>query len=654
MKIHNLYSDLLRSLIFLLNNHIYGKNTIKKFIFNIGNRTFQLEYNTQFNLPNAIITLNESMPLNLHPTNIQRIGMPNINRIPVIYNRTKDLTIELQEEHYIIGINIDINCESQFHAKNLEFQLLSVMPLNKWMFQYNFTSFIEIDEDIFNKDIISLDEHDIVNIFRIYDYNQAKSIKSFAINYKPLIRLTSTSVNISSTEQRTFTLNCVLEFMIQFPQYLFIPMEQRPHDFIERVIEKKDIVIDITEDDTQLLYFEFFDSTTNQFAVIEYQPIIQNVNYNNNLIINIFKSEIISNTTYAKFEWISNRFNDVLLNASNDIIIKRNLKDNKIINIETRGFLIGKIHDIVEDFDNSFVSGVFEGTFNNKLVKDRIEFKYNNIHSLSNLHYKTFPEIPGFGTNNIRILPKTQYIYSLVPKINENRADVNIQKSILKKLIYKDLSTNQILELNINKHFDETNHIITNIFNNITLTVILDNGTKKLRHSITSLEPLNFKPLAFVFDLLFHTKPTYGGTYIERINIDFFSDDNPISTISIVDLLDNYETSPIKREDIIKHSQLIKEISFINDNQEYFILPIHIDNINLQPYTITNIKYILKNSKFKLHYTKIINPNDFMLESIDYTTNTLLFKIKKEFFYRTFTEVNNQDPLLFHLIIKES
>jgi len=239
MKIHNLYSDLLRSLIFLLNNHIYGKNTIKKFIFNIGNRTFQLEYNTQFNLPNAIITLNESMPLNLHPTNIQRIGMPNINRIPVIYNRTKDLTIELQEEHYIIGINIDINCESQFHAKNLEFQLLSVMPLNKWMFQYNFTSFIEIDEDIFNKDIISLDEHDIVNIFRIYDYNQAKSIKSFAINYKPLIRLTSTSVNISSTEQRTFTLNCVLEFMIQFPQYLFIPMEQRPHDFIERVIEKK-------------------------------------------------------------------------------------------------------------------------------------------------------------------------------------------------------------------------------------------------------------------------------------------------------------------------------------------------------------------------------------------------------------------------------
>ncbi len=639
MKIHNFYSDLLRSLIFLFNNYVYDKNTIKQYTFNIANRSFQFKYDTQFNLPSMIISLDSSTPINLHPTNIQHIGLGNINRIPVLYNRTKDLTIELQEEHYIINIPIIINCESQIQSKNLEFQLQSSLPLNKWMHAYTFTSFIEIDEDIFNKDIIQLDYHDMVNLFKIYDYDQAKSIKSFAVHYNPLIRLSSTSSSISSVEQRTFTVNCNLELMVQFPQYLHIPFEQRPQSREERFFSRDNVIIDVTEDDTQLLYFELINSSLNlpDFAVIEYNTSILNQSFNNEINILSFNSTITSNITTAKFEWISNKnFNpDIILNTSNNVIISRDILNNNNINwVKTEGPLTGIIHTISEDYNENRISGVFEGTYYDEYIKDKLDFKYSNQFTQTSISYSSPPNIPGYSTKAIKILPKTPYILSTISRLNQNKVDVLIEKSKLKSFIYKDLQTNQIINLPINQFFDPIhNNIVHSLF-----AVHYDNNIRKLQTTFNH-DPSLIKPLAFNFYLSFHSKPSYGGSYIERINIELFTNESPITIIPIVDLVDNLETSPIKENINPNAIYIIPTIDFQEDNLDYHLLSVNTEFSSLP----SSFNFIIKNSKFSLHNSN----SNFTIDSIQ--NSTINFKINKEYFFKTFIAVSPIDPLFFHI-----
>jgi hypothetical protein len=63
--IHSWYGDLLLSVRVLFDNHIFqNREYIKRYEFNMGNRTIQLpvDYKPNFEFPNIIVTLNDDVP----------------------------------------------------------------------------------------------------------------------------------------------------------------------------------------------------------------------------------------------------------------------------------------------------------------------------------------------------------------------------------------------------------------------------------------------------------------------------------------------------------------------------------------------------------------------------------------------------------------
>ena len=135
MLIHNVYSDLLTSVSFFLNDTVlYDPHLkIKGFQFNIGNSSFQLEdKKTQQELPFCIAILQAITPSISHPFVFHRNIMNNLFKIPILYNRTKDIELFVQEEMYTVSINLNINCESQLQALEIQHRLLNYLPLNKY------------------------------------------------------------------------------------------------------------------------------------------------------------------------------------------------------------------------------------------------------------------------------------------------------------------------------------------------------------------------------------------------------------------------------------------------------------------------------------------------------------------------------------------
>ena len=157
MYIHNFYNDLLLSIRILFDNHIFSEieDYIKRYEFNIGNRTFQLDsnYKPNFEFPIAIVSLNDdSLAFGGGRTEIiKKLPLENINQIEVLNNHTNNFKLILQEEHSIIPITITINCESQLNAKEIEVQIKRFLPVSKYIEILEFVSFLEVDSKFLNK-----------------------------------------------------------------------------------------------------------------------------------------------------------------------------------------------------------------------------------------------------------------------------------------------------------------------------------------------------------------------------------------------------------------------------------------------------------------------------------------------------------------------
>ena len=236
MQIHNYFSDLLLSIRTLFDNIIFKPNFIQYYSFNIANRTFELsqnDYKPNRDLPAAIINLNnERYSFSERPANIQNLTIENINQIPVLYDSETDQYIYIQEEQVNVPITVNINCESQFQAKEVEFYVKRFLPLNKYIQLYSFTSFLEIDPDILFRLKMNFNERNITNLFTRLNKNLGKSEYCFSVNYKPLVRLESIDSQISSSTQTKFTTNMQLDLLVQMPlHYLY----NDPKPVIERI-----------------------------------------------------------------------------------------------------------------------------------------------------------------------------------------------------------------------------------------------------------------------------------------------------------------------------------------------------------------------------------------------------------------------------------
>jgi len=236
MQIHNYYSDLLLSIRTLFDNIIFKSDFIKYYSFNIANRTFELsqnDYKPNRELPAAIISLSgDRYSFSERPSNIQNLTIENINQIPVLYDNETDQYIYVQEEQVNIPITVNVNCESQFQAKEVEFYIKRFLPVNKYIQLYSFTSFLEIDPNLLFKLNMNFNKRNITNLFTRLNNNLGKSEHCFSLNYKPLIRLETIDSQISSSTQTKFTTTMQLDVLTQMPlHYLY----NDPKPIIERI-----------------------------------------------------------------------------------------------------------------------------------------------------------------------------------------------------------------------------------------------------------------------------------------------------------------------------------------------------------------------------------------------------------------------------------
>lgn len=231
MQIHNYFSDLLLSVRTLFDNIIFKSDFIKYYSFNIANRTFELsqnDYKPNRKLPAAIINLTgERYAFSERPSNIQNLTVENINQIPVLYDSETDQCIYVQEEQMNIPISVNINCESQFQAKEIEFQIKRFLPTNKYIQLYSFTSFLEIDPHILLRLKMDFNKRDITNLFTRLNKNLGESEYCFSIRYKPLVRLENIDSQISLSSQTTYTVNMQLDLLTQMPLF-FVYNDPKP------------------------------------------------------------------------------------------------------------------------------------------------------------------------------------------------------------------------------------------------------------------------------------------------------------------------------------------------------------------------------------------------------------------------------------------
>jgi len=689
MRVHNLYSDLLRSITYLFDNIIYDKDTIKYYEFNIGNQTFQLNYKTNYKLPAANIRLQAARPINLHPTNIQRLPIENINRIPVIYNRTKNLTIEVQEEHFLIDIDLDINCESQLQAKDLEFQLLSTLPLNKWFYIYSFTSFFEIENSkiLLDNEILDTNEHDIVNLFVRYDYNLGKPVHSFGVNYQPYINLQNCQVSIPSSQERSYQVNVSLQYMIQFPQYLIIPVHERPSlRTVPRKIIRKNIVYNCNNN-FKLLELSLVDNTDNSHVkvIVPYNEYVTFIDprYGNT---GSFESELKQEIIFGKFKWLNlkaNMYNDVdgelKITRNIDLSTDESQYPEHVVSVTAQSFgrLNGNIHNIEHDDRNKKLLGVFEGVFDNTYVKDNIEIEYQELYRTYKIHYDHWADIDNYATEEARIITQTRNIFYLVPELNEFKTHPILDrfKIVSIYILNNDENSseyNEIYSVDLsseNIYLDREGYFrvefyLSSLGVNGFLNGRIDPRTRIITTQVNYNQGFteNDLPLlALGFDMEFLVKPSYGGVNIERITIDITSTDSVMTTIPLTKIIDDLEqtpTHPERRQEVrlvvLDSTQIRPFEEFILNNdidKDYHTLIIrwpegtHKPDYDIWRFRVNDLVFDSTSQEVIQNYNEIY---PIQLESEDAISMT--FKIKKDFYYKELKRDGNLYPLIFYLI----
>lgn len=252
MIVHNFFSDVLLSIVHLFENYIFNYKPfftnpsvlsnspaepfIKSYQFSIGNRTYQIgdyKKSAQLEFPTALITLNgDETAFGKSAGLIGHHRIYDINEIPVLYSEETKKTIYLKEEQSMIYIGVQINCESQMQAKEIEHQIKRFLPAQKYEQIIRFKSFLEVPS-WFLDEKMKPNEHTIRNLFSKLDAHTGEPIYCYSVNYKPLIKLNSVQADVTESSARSFPVTLDFSYLIQLPMWLFDSTDDKGQ--IERV-----------------------------------------------------------------------------------------------------------------------------------------------------------------------------------------------------------------------------------------------------------------------------------------------------------------------------------------------------------------------------------------------------------------------------------
>lgn len=227
MEIHNYFNDISKSISTILDTYVLTsqRNKITYYEYSIGNKTFQVDsqYNTDFKYPSCLISLNDNQPMfSEQPVVAQRMNTKNKNKIPVLYSRKQNKTLYLQEDHEVVNYSLTIACETQLHAKDIEWHIRRWLPIDKHINICRFTSFYELDLEYINKCIFYPSSEQIDNLFVKMNPLTGEAEYCFGVNYQPLYKLNSATTNISDSRQDSFIVNVDLSVFIQMPEFLIL------------------------------------------------------------------------------------------------------------------------------------------------------------------------------------------------------------------------------------------------------------------------------------------------------------------------------------------------------------------------------------------------------------------------------------------------
>lgn len=550
MLIHNVHSDLLTSITYFLNNYIFNHHhiKIKYFQYNIGNSSFQLDYKTQEELPSAIVTLQTITPFINKPYVFHRNMMNNIHKIPVLYDRTKDIELLLQEEMYTIAVTININCDSQLQALEAQHRLMNYLPLNKYLQAYRYTSFFEIDPNFLSKYLIDVSKDKIENLF----YKQNKYTDTFdycfSVEYEPLIRLNSCDIGIDSSVNSSFQVSCSFEFLTHLPIYIEAPNINWNNPVSYNHLQYNNIPVPIYDDKVYLLVELKNTKTFNIHKEIW--------DFNNSKVSGKidYYEKIYSVSTLigkVKIDAILHIFED----ESHNTIHEKCFIEGNIIN-----GLVRQVNFISDDVVTFYFMGTINGTSSDQYLT--FEYQLNDILAFaSNIILR-----PDLDHEVIfyKLLPNKINVLNSITNINRSAVKINPSKTYVTK--YIDINNNPVI-LNPPVFINE----FTNEF------ILPDNTVGYLDVDTFKLS-LDHPDIQYIYlNLSFDYVKGIPGN-IERINYNFNTTNQIIVNNSPYSILPNFNYNVISLISHIEYDESTSQITIDLNFTSTIIDFIFVDN----------------------------------------------------------------------------
>ena len=628
------YSDLLLSLRYFFNKIIFKTDLIKDFEFNTGSRTFQLNYKSQHVLPSALINYQNTRAITYHPYVWQRT--PNLNQIPVLFNRTKDLLLELQEELYEVTVDVTINCESQLQALEIEQMIQHFSPSNKYFQHYRFYSFMKIDNEFIHPDIFDPNIDLIYNLFTKYNRRANSVDYCFAVEYKPMIKFESVQAQISSSDARSFAVSCPLNIMTPVPVYQIISEDQKPLTLKPiRLYNRSDIVASTGEADSLLLSFmneEIICSVIpDMIGAFSGEFVKDNTTYTITGIIDT--EEIVCDGTIT----IANRQFICSFNVVRDLITA---KDTIIVS----GPLSGTLENA--HFSDDGISGFIKTTVGNFEIADYIDVDDFVIIRRSKI-LKSF-EVEKSLTQNVKVI-SVKNIYNTNLDLSPQRMKLQTNNSYITKL-----AVNQSIIIlpnpipidssgNFNGSFTFTD-------NDIQITGVLmgkiNIQTGNLIYDVIFSKE-NYILYVLFFDLQFKTGPYYGSRIIKRQSVNVGFENELISTAPDItlskDLFNNITMGQTKQGPgkLLRSTVIVPED--ITESDDKVLITIVLDDLfDYSSYSLSHFWRFIFGQQ--IYTSKDNNHIQFKEATEPYE---LVFEANKSWFFTQFNSFNIDSPIFF-------
>lgn len=677
IKIHSFYSDLLLSLRYLFDNIVFTPGTIKTYEFNIGSRTLQLEYKSQYELPACQINYQDSNPNTYHPWLILRDGIGNPSRFPILYNKTKNLTLELQEEMYDINVMVTFNFESQFSAIEAEHRLKSNMPLNKPLQVYHFYTFYEIPDRFLEPEIFDVNNDQIVNLYMKHDPLTDRVIHCASVRYEPLIVLESCQSSLSNSEPRSFSVECGFRFMQSVPMYMEIPVHERPKirdasEIVERNVAVPTIenipilklIMNLVNDEKIKLYIPIYpqDGKFSQEFVFSHG----NKNY----------TGIVSGSLSGVSQSIGS-LKVTVGDMKEDVECTYQLVSQKTPPVESLT-VTGPLEGYITNFkmEGGRLTGMMCGTFNNtnfdteSFVNYRIDGEYTTVSSVHmidknpQLDIQDFPTIYNYSANTIIFGP----IHSNMPHINTNRVSFDPEKSKIVGAL--------IVERDTKRSFTTTATDSLDKYGNFNVTIDHKHSVKKnniyasvkgkvhpktmyLRYDfVDEQSDCDIEIVALIFDFNFRTVPKYGGQLIERIDLDINVDSFEPIAVAINSRFFKDEFNRLQRENdkttirsfVLSPTVSDHNIFVVDDKVKLSVTFDKNEDVSHIHDSIQNIEWkFMFNNEFYEHTGKLIR---LLPPSDKIPPNVLEFEIDKDLYEHELKHFSVSNPIFFQLYEK--